>query len=211
MKKILLLLIAVTAGCFSVIAQESQEFQQHASFKGVPIDGSLDAFVENMKLEGFTFDRMLEDAAIMNGQFVGKQCEIYILATPKTKTVWKVVALLPKETSWHSLKSSYQSLKSSYVDKYGPPTNSFEFFSRPYYEGDGYEMTALHVEKCDYISFWKTSNSNMAVQMTKDGRISLGYEDIINVSSMNSNSLTYSALSYVSGSNELIEPTLTAL
>ena len=41
-----------------------------------------------------------------------------------------------------------------FTKKYGEPKDHFEFFSSPYYEGDGYELQALRKEKCNYISFW---------------------------------------------------------
>jgi len=83
----------------------------------------------------------------MNGKFAGKYCEIIITSTPKTNTVWKVSAYFPKETSWLSIKSSYDSYKDQYQQKYGIPSKSYNFFSDPYFEGDGYVFMINNTKK----------------------------------------------------------------
>lgn len=56
---------------------------------------------------------------------------------------------------------------------------AFEFFSDPYYEGDGYEMQALRKDKCDYISYWEVENGIVSVKMGNSSMI-LSYEDSAN-------------------------------
>ena len=67
-----------------------------------------------------------------------------------------------------------------FVKKYGNPTNNYEFFSKPYYEGDGYELSALRNEKCHYISAFETKNGVVYLEISKFKKIEINYEDKAN-------------------------------
>ncbi len=82
----------------------------------------------------------------------------------------------PEKVSWHSLKSEYNSFKDSYNDKYGKG-RSYEYFSDPYYEGDGYELQALRLEKCTYITFYETQEGNIMLKIGDDKAVQVHYED----------------------------------
>ena len=58
--------------------------------------------------------------------------------------------------------------------------STMSFFSKPYYEGDGYELQALRKEKCHYISFYKLPLGAAIVEISQFGHIQIGYEDNIN-------------------------------
>lgn len=49
---------------------------------------------------------------------------------------------------------TYRSMKDVLLKKYGAPTNDFEFFNKPYYDGDGYETQAIRVGKATFACFW---------------------------------------------------------
>ena len=151
--------------------------QEHLDFRGVPIDGHLENFISKMEGLGYKLTKIVDNAAIMSGKFTNKNAELIILASPKTKTVWKVAVSLDEAVSWSSLKSSYREYKELYTKKYGTPSNSFEYFKEPYYEGDGYELQALRKEKCTYMTYYELETGYVIVKMTSSGRISLGYED----------------------------------
>lgn len=156
--------------------------QQHMTFQGIPIAGTLDSMIISLKSKGFNLDKCLEeyDAAIMNGNFAGKQAELYILRTHKSKQVWKIAVYFEENESWYSLKREYYEYKEAYKTKYGKPTDSFEYFVDPYYEGDGYELQALRLDKCTYLSVWELETGSIGVQLNDSGRLTLGYEDKIN-------------------------------
>lgn len=175
---IISLLMFVFAATNIINAQEGD----HLTFKNVPITGSLDEFVTKMKAAGFTLKELDNNTATMEGRFVNRDCELYVIGSPKSKRVWKATVYLPKETSWISIKSSYNDFKEQFTTKYGKPSSSYNFFSEPYYEGDGYEMQALRKEKCHYISFWETRTGNIAVSISKYEQIKFVYEDRINSS-----------------------------
>lgn len=150
-------------------------------FKGIPLNGTLSSFVQKMKVIGYKTILTQDYAVIMEGEFIGEKANIFILATPKTKIVWKIGVTLEKEISWSSLRFAYFKTKESYIKKYGKPRHSFEKFEDPYYEGDGYELQALKMEKCSYISYFETPEGMISVGMDSSGCISIAYEDGINV------------------------------
>lgn len=173
-KSIFILIIAL----FSLNASAQSK---HLTFKDIPIDGKISNFVEKMKNVGFSLVEIKGNFATMNGQFAEKNCEIIIVSSPETNTVWKVSAYFPKETTWSSMKSTYQSYKEQYQQKYGNPTDSFEFFSDPYFEGDGYELQAISNEKCSYFTYWESDLGIISLKISKFKQVCAQYEDKINV------------------------------
>ena len=154
--------------------------QNHMEFRGVPINGHRDSFVSEMKKLGYSEVYRNETGIAMKGQFTNKDADIIILASAKTKTVWKVAAQIDEDASWSKLKSDYFYYVELYTSKYGQPSDHFEFFSSPYYEGDGYELQALRKDKCTYSTFFTTNSGTIMVKITNSGRLSLEYEDKIN-------------------------------
>ena len=151
----------------------------------------VDAFSTELIQKGYSLSYVKEDssACILNGTFAGKDdCSIFVLGTPKSKTVWKVSILFPETKSWYSVKNSYMTLVESYKKKYGSPQKHFEFFSSPYKEGDGYEISAISLEKCHYVSMFEKDNVTIVIKIDKgDVRaacINVSYEDKINLELM---------------------------
>lgn len=124
MKKIFFILIGFIVA-LSSFAQDSQ----HLEFKGIPLDGKLSDFVSKLSKEGFTFKEYARDyVAVLEGNFAGNYATIYILATPKSKTVWKATVNYNEKESWSSLKSDYSDMKELFTKKYGEPEKHYEFF-----------------------------------------------------------------------------------
>lgn len=174
MKKSIILLLFVVLGFISSFAQE------HISFMGIPVDGPASAFVTKLKAKGFTLDKSDDKAYLMSGSFTGKDVELFVFFSPKTKVACKVVVYYPKRTSWYSIKGEYNNLKESYEKKYHL-RNSFSFFSDPYYEGDGYEMQAVRNEKCNYISFFDAPGGGIVVEISEFEQVKVAYEDDANM------------------------------
>ena len=122
-----------------------------------------------------------DDLTSLKGEFVSRDCEVYVLSTPKTHQVCKVVVFTNSYSNWNDIKSDYLEYKELYTKKYGEPFDSFAFFSKPYYEGDGYEMQAISKKKCEYSSYWKTEEGVIALQISSSRQITFGYEDAINM------------------------------
>ena len=179
MKKFLFILLS----CIFALNAGAQE-NLHLDFKGVPIDGNVRSFVEKMKNKGFGNEIILDNGiTVLEGTFVGKSATVFVVSTPETNTVWKVAAIIFKDDdlSWSSLKSYYKDFVELYEKKYGKPSSHFEFFTDPYYEGDGYELQALRRDKCTYQTFFETEVGLVSIEITKKGSICFSYEDEINV------------------------------
>lgn len=105
------------------------------------------------------------------GKVVGEDCKITIVCTPISNVVWKIIVYANTNYSWYSAKSSYNRYKEILSNKY-ILSNEYMFFSSPYSEGDGYELSALYKDKCRFKSFFKDSlDNNISLEL-----ISFKYE-----------------------------------
>ena len=80
---------------------------------------------------------------------------------------------------WYSIKDKYEKIKNQLTKKYGKP-ESHEFFSDPYYEGDGYELQALSNEHCTWMSLFRTPIGSVSVSMSSESKVLVIYQDKIN-------------------------------
>lgn len=165
---------------FLLIANSNAQQNPHLEFMGSPIDGSISSFVEKLEQKCFTKEKVEDNVVTMSGKFVGKNCELYVMCTPVSKIATKVSLYLPKDESLCSLKADYKKYKEMYTTKYGEPRNSFDFFSSPYYEGDGYETQTLRKEKCHYAAYWGVPGGSLAVSISEFCQIQFVYEDWVN-------------------------------
>lgn len=160
--------------------------QEHMKFMGISINGTELQFETKMKAKGFVRKlRINENVLEMTGRFAGSKVEVYIVST--NNLVWKILVDYPEEFSFSSLTSSYNDMIEQFKIKYGMPSDHFEFFSKPYYKGDGYELQALKLEKCTYASYWETSTGIISVSLTKFANLRIVYEDAIGVAKKNKN------------------------
>ena len=179
MKKILLTL-CVGLLTFAIHAQE------HMIFKDVSMGCNITTFVSQLKAKGFTVEEEADYGVTLKGDFAGKRnCFVFVFPTKQSKMVWKVAVKFPDHSSWDSIKSEYLTFKDSYTKKYGKP-ESHEFFSSPFEEGNGYEMTAIMVEKCTYVSYFRTNMGLITLQICnnvsqkQNSCVLVNYEDFIN-------------------------------
>lgn len=174
MKRFFLLMLCCIFS-FSVYAQE------HQTFMGIPIDGSLTSFASQLEAKGFEKLSVGDSSVTLEGQFSGSKRVVIVYCTPITKIVYQVAVVLRESTSWSSLKSTYRDFKSILITKYGQPTGKEEFIT-PYYEGDGYEMTALRNGKCNYTQIFYTENGSIMLWISSvlDGSVLINYYDKLN-------------------------------
>ena len=149
------------------------------TFDGIPISGDLPTMIAKLKAKGYIYENTDDGVASLKGKIASVyNVELLIFTTPKTKKVCKVVAYLDKNINWYSIKSEYEKFVGIITEKYGTPDTKYDFFSSPYEAGDGYEMTALAVEKCTFASYWfKKNNTSIVVEISKYKQVKLGYEN----------------------------------
>ena len=159
----------------------SASAQEHLTFKGIPMNGHISTFVSKLKNIGFKEIASEDYFALVEGEFGGNDCQVAIYGSKKSKVVHKIAVILDESPSWYSLKSTYNEYKQLLASKYGEGT-SFEYFSDPYYEGDGYELGALRNDKCTYATYFDTPNGDIVITIAYVGKpcTTLGYIDEIN-------------------------------
>lgn len=171
MKKFLLAIIL-----FAAIQTNAQ------SFLGVPISGHVSTAIANFKAKGFKFVKQEKYSVTMSGVIDYTPVELYIYNTPTTKQTAKFVVYYPERNSWLSLKDDYDRFVSRLSDKYGSPDKTIEEFITPYESGDGYELSAIQLEKAVFLSYWfaggyQRSNLSIAVEISKFKQLKVVYEN----------------------------------
>jgi hypothetical protein len=144
---------------------------------GVKVDGNKTDVVNKFKTKGFKIS-ITPSATVtsLQGYVDGVKYDVLVCSTPITKKVWKIAVYLPEQNNWYDLKNTYEKFYDLFVKKYGEPYASYTSFVNPYEEGDGYEMTAVSVEKCNYSAFW----NEVWMNISKFKQIELNYENVTN-------------------------------
>ena len=180
MKKIL-------AALFISLIALSVSAQNHLKIKGIPIDGNINTFVNKLKNAGLKQNTLFSESlgrTILEGDFAElHNCKWAFLST-KNGTVCKVIIMSDYITGWFSCKEKYNEMKALLNTKY-ELIGSYEYFKNPYYDGDGYELSALSQKKGDWQCFFKCEEGviNLVLDAvdTREGYINISYEDNINM------------------------------
>lgn len=147
-------------------------------FMGIEVDGSRESIISQFKSKGFIVarDKADENSIKFTGRVNGVQMEVFAAFTRVSKKCWGFMIYLPEQTNWYDIKSQYKEYLQVLTDKYGKPNTTYDFFSSPYYEGDGYEMSALALGKCTYAAFW----DKYSIQISKFKQVKIQYENPVN-------------------------------
>lgn len=171
--KLLVAAIIFTLASISVKAQY---------YDGVYVGGSLQTVIDKYKEKGYKLETTHDWGASMIGQVGVRKIELYIFTTPKTKVVCKVVLFFTEKKTWANLKEDYLTYLQVLTDKYGSPDYNYNNFVTPYYEGDGYEMSAVELEKTNYVGIWfNKNNTNIAIEISKYKQVKITYENAQNM------------------------------
>ena len=104
MKKIFITL-AVFFAAVNMMAQE------HLSFKGIPIEGSMTEFCQKLKTKGFTSIGQENNISLFTGDFTGREATVGVTATDDGKNVFAVVVLFEPSGEWNTLVNTYDYYK----------------------------------------------------------------------------------------------------
>lgn len=150
-------------------------------FDGVEITGQMSVAIEKFKAKGYRLIETYPTGAKMLGKVGIYDIELFLTKTPKTGKLAKIGIYFDEEITWYNLLGEYKRVRGIIVDKYGSPTSEYSTFLSPYEAGDGYEMTAVKVEKCIYASYWILETMNIGVEIKKYGQVMLTYENSANM------------------------------
>ena len=96
-KKILSIIIVLTTMISFVQAQETANSSEHLTFKGVPIDGTLNEYVSKLKRSGFTHIGIENGIAMLKGDFAAyKNCIIGVSTLKQKDLVSKIAVIFPE-------------------------------------------------------------------------------------------------------------------
>lgn len=182
MKKIIITLIVMLIALTSFAQTESP----HLSFKGVPIDGTLNEYVQKMKQKGFDYLGAEDGIAILSGDFAAyKGCTIGVSTLKKKDLVSKITVIFPDCKTWTALSNNYYTLKEMLTEKYGEPADvieKFQSYSEP--RDDNGRMHEVKMDRCKYITTFETPKGSIQLYIGHNDMSScyvlLSYFDKIN-------------------------------
>jgi hypothetical protein len=183
MKKILILITLLLISSFSLFAQKTNE---HLKFKGIPIDGTLQGYVQKMKSVGFTPIQQGDGFTFLHGDFAGyKNCTIGVATMKGKNLVNKITVIFPENNIWSDLYDTYSILKSMLTEKYGEPANCIEKFQSEYEpKDDNTKITEVQLDRCRYITQYSPKQGDIELSISHTDVTScyviLSYFDRIN-------------------------------
>ena len=186
MKRVIIVLVSLLLIVITSFAQNRADSTEHLAFKGVPIDGTLNEFVLNLKKKGFTHVGTEDGVAMLKGDFAGyKNCIVGISTLKQKDLVTKITVVFPEQNRWSNLSSDYFILKELLIEKYGEPSESVEEFKssiKP--KDDNDKMYEIMENKCNYYTTFEINNGS--IQLSIDHKfihsfVMLTYYDKINV------------------------------
>ncbi|HTC01077.1 MAG TPA: hypothetical protein VK705_10380 [Ferruginibacter sp.] len=166
MKKTLTtLFLSLTA--FASFAQTNADSSRHLTFKGVPLDGTLDQYVSKMKQNGFEHLSTKDGVAMLQGDFAGyKDCYVDVSTLKQKDLVYKIGVLFPEKDTWSTLSGNYFDLKQMLTEKYGKPSDVVEKFdSQSEPRDDGSKMDEVRFDRCKYYSIWETDKGEIQLSI----------------------------------------------
>lgn len=173
MKNILFMLFFA----FATIASAQTE---HMKFKGIPIDGPVDEFVQKLVQAGFTYVSTTDDgSAYLRGDFAGyKDC--VLIVSIKNEKVFGVSVGLVQNDTWGLLESTYTTVKSMLTQKYGQPATCDENF-KLYPISDSVKFAYLEQGNGKWSSMFRPSNGHVYLSIvpmsSSEGAVLLIYYD----------------------------------
>lgn len=187
MKRISVVLILL----FSVICVMAQE---HLSFKGIPIEGSMTTFCQKLKAKGLTKIGTNNNMTMFVGDFTGRQASIGVGATNDGKSVYSVVVLFDPSDEWKNLVNTYDYYKELYTRKYGKPSACQE--NNPSRQDSNVMlMHELTQGTATYASAWEATGGTIELSIEKatnsysKGMVIIKYRDAQNIEAKIKNDL----------------------
>ncbi|MEE3483941.1 MAG: hypothetical protein VZQ98_06430 [Bacteroidales bacterium] len=155
---------------------------EHMTFKGIPLQGPLNTFIQKLKDKGFTHMEQTKDGALLKGKFATYNDCLVFVYTEKSN-VSSVVVLFPEQETWNAITNRYYTLKEMLTEKYGMP-ETIERFSDEEPISDFLRFYALLKDECIYKSEFKTKNGSIVLTMKKvdyrTASVIIKYNDNIN-------------------------------
>lgn len=167
--------------------------QDHLSFKGIPIEGSMFSFCQKLKAKGFTSIGRDNNLTLFTGDFTGRNATVGVTSTEDGKDVFAVVVLFDPSGEWNTLVNTYDYYKDLYTRKYGKPAISKE--RNPAHSNSNTALMAeVYQGRVVYGSVWEVTGGNIELSIDKssgiyEGMVVIRYRDSKNVETKIQNDL----------------------
>lgn len=159
-----------------ILILNSCSSKEHLIFNNVPIDGRLDKFASELTKLGFIIsDSTTKNEILLHGEFLNKECKIYVFGTNKNNVAYKVIVELPGEVH-DSLAYSFGKIQKLYSSKYGIGTSRFQQYKKR--ERLVYNVPIRDIRKGDFTKFFTVSGD--ITMEVREGYISITYLDQLN-------------------------------
>lgn len=166
-------LIALFAFMVIALTSYAQSNTQHLSFKGVPIKGNMTTFCQKLKAKGYTLLGRDSNAAMLEGEFAGRNATIGVTATDNGKEVFAVVVFFDPSGEWNALVSTYDYYKDLYSRKYGSPSVVNE--TNPAYSSANYALMAeVSQGTVLWASLWEVPGGEIELSIESTSEYGVG-------------------------------------
>lgn len=159
--------------------------QEHLSFKGIPIEGSMTEFCQKLRAKGFVSIDNGNNIEFFSDDFTGRDATIGVTATDDGNNVFSVVVFLDSSDEWNVLANTYGYYKDLYIRKYGKPSISKE--NNPAISDSNIVlMSELNRGRVVYASAWEVTGGDIELSIEKafdiyEGMVVIRYRDSQNV------------------------------
>lgn len=185
MRSVILVILVLAATTSLAQVQSKAGSAGHLTFLGVPIDGSLNAFVSKMEKNGFTKVDSEEGYALLVGEYASRKGSSVAVETLKQEdVVSKIAVMFPPCDTWSSLSSDYFSLKAMLTENYGNPSDHVERFRGALPADDNSKLDKVKSNNSEYYTTYETPHGSIQLSIEHDKAqkcfVQLAYYDKIN-------------------------------
>lgn len=159
--------------------------QEHLSFKGIPIEGSMTEFCNKLEQKGFVKLEHKDgnSATMFVGEFVGSEAIVGVNADDNGENVFSVAVIFQPSGEWKVLTETYDFYKNLYIRKYGKPTQ-VEEINMAQSDNNTSLMVQLNDRKATWASLWEITGGEIELYIEKTetlmGAVVIRYRDAQN-------------------------------
>ncbi|MBR5842890.1 MAG: hypothetical protein IKY64_09855 [Bacteroidaceae bacterium] len=145
--------------------------QEHLSFKGIPLEGSMDAFCKQLSAKGFKTIGNDNNTTLFTGDFTGRNATVGVIADDEGENVYSVVVLFDASDEWKVLVNTYNYYKDLYTRKYGKPATVVEKnnATKSVSPSDAAYMLELISGRATWGSLWEVTGGEIEITIEKAG------------------------------------------
>lgn len=177
-------------------AKPSTIQNNHLKFKGVPINGTVNSFVQKLKQKGFKdfFSQKLyqdflkeKGGYLLKGPFAShNECIILVPKNASKDLAFGVYCVIAPFKRWDDLYNEYIMMKRMLTEKYGEANESVEKWDGcPEPKDDNDRMFEVRMDRCKFSSVFVLNEGTIELRIEHNhfigSMVSLTYRDAINL------------------------------